>query len=53
MVYLADTSAGLRLIDVSDPSRPTIVSTIDTPGGAHNVAISGGVAFVADTSSDP
>jgi hypothetical protein len=39
---------GLRIIDVSNPSSPTEVGFLDTPGWAYSVAVSGSVAYVAD-----
>ncbi len=51
VVKLADTRAGLQVIDVSDPANPAILGFVDTPGGAAGVAVSGTVAYVADTSS--
>ena len=48
--YVADGQAGLQVIDVTDPSNPTIVGGVDT-GFASGVAVSGNFAFVADYSS--
>jgi hypothetical protein len=41
-------SAGLRFINVSDPSDPDEVGFFDTPGYAESVTISGVHAYVAD-----
>jgi hypothetical protein len=38
--YVADGASGLQIIDVSDPSSPHIVGSIDTPDGAYDVAVS-------------
>ncbi len=51
MAYVADTSSGLQVIDVSDPANPAVLGFLDTRGGAAGVAVSGTVAYVADTSS--
>ena len=36
----------LRIIDVSNPAAPHEVGAYETPGGAHGVAVSGGMAYV-------
>ena len=46
--YVADGSAGLRIIDVSLPSAPAEVGFYDTPGAAYDVAVAGNYAYVAD-----
>ena len=33
--YVADLEAGLRVVDVSNPSSPTLVKTFDTSGAAR------------------
>ncbi|MCJ7549487.1 MAG: hypothetical protein MUQ30_07380, partial [Anaerolineae bacterium] len=48
MAHVAAGSDGFRLIDVSEPATPTLVSTFDTPYSALASAISGTMAFVAD-----
>lgn len=48
MAYVADGSAGLRLISVANPSAPTEVGFYDTPGDAQGVAVVGDYAYVAD-----
>jgi hypothetical protein len=40
--------AGLRVIDVSNPSNPREVGYFDTPGYAQGVYVSGNYAYVAD-----
>ena len=47
--YVADTAAGLRVINVSAPSAPVEVGFADTPGDAFGVAAAGGYAYVADS----
>jgi hypothetical protein len=49
--YVADGWSGLQVIDISDPTTPTIVGTCDTPDWAQAVAVSGDYAYVADGSS--
>jgi hypothetical protein len=46
--YVADYYAGLRVIDVSNPSSPREVGFYDTSGTAYGVAVSGSYAYVAD-----
>lgn len=44
--YFCDRENGLKIYDVSDPTKMTLVSTSDTPGSAFGVAVSGSFAFV-------
>ncbi|MCL6432257.1 MAG: hypothetical protein K6V36_15585, partial [Anaerolineae bacterium] len=46
--YVAAHSAGLRVIDVSNPASPTEVGFCATPGYAYDVAVAGRYAYVAD-----
>ena len=46
--YIADDLAGLRIIDISNPSNPFEVGNYDTPGYAHGVAVADSYAYVAD-----
>lgn len=46
--YLCLGATGLRIVDVSDPTTPTLASTYDTSGTALDVAVAGNHAFVAD-----
>jgi hypothetical protein len=48
--YVADGYAGLRVIDISDPTAPLEVGSCSTPGDAHGVAVAGSYAYVADGS---
>ena len=50
LAYVADGHAGLRVIDVSDPSNPVEVGALDT-GNARGVAVADGLAYVADGAS--
>ena len=39
------------MIDITNPKSPQIVGSVDTPGNAYDVAISGTFAYVADSGS--
>jgi len=49
--YVADLHGGLQIIDVSDPAKPQIIGSVDTPGEAFDIALSGTTAYVADYGS--
>jgi hypothetical protein len=49
--YVAAGDAGLVCCDISSPSAPAVLWTIDTPGSANDVALSGNYAYVADGSA--
>lgn len=40
--------SGLEIIDVSNPSAPTVTGLVETPGFALDVEVAGNYAFVAD-----
>jgi hypothetical protein len=46
--YVADGQAGLRVVDLSDPSNPLEVFAYDTPGNAVAVAQEGEWVYLAD-----
>gem|GEM_PF-1526423 len=46
--YVAAGSAGLVVVNVSDPVHPVVVAQRDTPGNADDVRIVGRYAYVAD-----
>ena len=46
--YIADSSNGLVVVDVSDPANPIGAGGYDTSGYAYGVAVSGDYAYVAD-----
>ena len=48
LAYVADGADGLQIIDVSNPASPTLVGSVDTPGEAQDVVITGDRAYVAD-----
>ncbi len=49
--FVADGSAGLRVISIANPSAPSEVGSVDTPGSANDVAVAGSYAYIADGSS--
>ena len=53
LVYVTAWTSGLRVIDVSDPTAPVEIGSIDTPGNARNVAVVGSFAYVADSFEGP
>lgn len=46
--YVACGAVGLKVVDVSDPEKPTAIGVYDTPGSALDVAVVGRYAYVAD-----
>ncbi|MHB9048779.1 MAG: Ig-like domain-containing protein [Pirellulales bacterium] len=48
LAYVADNTAGLQIIDVSNPTAPVRLGGYDTSGNACGVAVSGTRAYVAD-----
>jgi hypothetical protein len=51
LAYVADSSDGLRIIDVSDPGNTFEIGNCDTPGDAAKVVVSGIYAYIADGDS--
>jgi hypothetical protein len=47
-IYAAAGEAGLRVIDIADPTTPLEVGSFDTPGHANGVHVDGIYAYVAD-----
>lgn len=45
--YVAYGTAGLRIVDVSNPSSPALLGTADLGGDSRSVAVSGNYAYVA------
>jgi hypothetical protein len=43
--------SGFQVIDISEPESPALIHTVDTPGSANSVAVTGGYAYVADGNS--
>ena len=48
VAYVADLSAGLVVLDISDPANITQLGVFDTPDNAFGVQVVGDVAYVAD-----
>jgi len=46
--YVADGGAGLKVIDISDPSSPQIAGSVDIDSWAEGVYVFGSYAYVAD-----
>ncbi len=51
-VYLAAGEEGLKIVDVSDPSAPTLVGTYEISGSMEDVAVTGSVAAALDDVGD-
>jgi len=54
VIYMADGLAGLKVIDVSTPTQPTLLGKLDTKGFSHGITISADDKFVyiADNGED-
>lgn len=48
LAYLADGTAGLVVVDVTDAENPAVIGGADTPGFALDVEVHDQVAYVAD-----
>jgi Ca2+-binding RTX toxin-like protein len=46
--YVADYTSGLQIIDISNPTTPTLKGNYDTSGYARGVQVVGNYAYVAD-----
>jgi hypothetical protein len=51
LAFLADGSAGLKVLDISHLPQVTVLGALDTPGTALDVAYDGRYAYVADGAS--
>jgi len=47
-VYVSDYDMGLQILNVADPTLPTLVGTYNTPSSAWAVAVAGNYAYIAD-----
>jgi hypothetical protein len=48
--YTAAGSAGVHILSLANPLSPTLQTTVDTPGAALDIALDGGLLYVADRS---
>ncbi|MFX0167963.1 MAG: fibronectin type III domain-containing protein [Candidatus Hodarchaeota archaeon] len=48
LAYLAHSTYGLKISNVSDPYSPFIQGSVNTPGNATSVLVDGTIAYVAD-----
>jgi hypothetical protein len=48
LAVVTDGERGIKAFDVTDPTRPALVATVDTPGDARGVTLVGTTAYVAD-----
>ncbi len=46
--FVAAGGAGLYIVDVSNPARPVVAGSLDTPGYAEGMVVVGRYAYVAD-----
>lgn len=46
--YCAIGEAGVDILDISSPEKPSLVSHFDTPGDARDIYVSGKYAYIAD-----
>jgi hypothetical protein len=46
--FVAAGGAGLYIVDISNPTYPTMIGGYDTPGYAEGVTIAGNYAYIAD-----
>lgn len=49
--FVADSTSGLQIINITDPQNPTLAGSYDTPSAAKDVFISGNYAYIADYTS--
>jgi hypothetical protein len=49
--YVADGTSGLQVIDISDPTAPTLAGSLPVTGVALGVALAGNFAYVAEGAS--
>jgi hypothetical protein len=48
--YIANYMNGLTILDISTPYAPTVAGSVNTPGNARDVSVSGTIAAIADGS---
>lgn len=47
-IYMPTKQTGVVILDVSNVASPALVATVDTPGIAYNVVVSGNYGYVSD-----
>ncbi|MDH5720146.1 MAG: Ig-like domain-containing protein [Spirochaetia bacterium] len=50
-LFAANSSAGIQILNIQDPSALTLAASYDTPGYARNTAVNGIYAYIADQTS--
>jgi hypothetical protein len=48
LVFVAASEAGLVILDVADPTRPSVLGRLRLPDAARGLAVDGSYAYVAD-----
>jgi hypothetical protein len=48
LAYVAAGSAGLGIVNIADPTHPSVLGTWDSRGYAEGIAVSGTTAYLAD-----
>lgn len=51
LAFVAVSSAGLRIIDVSNPTAPAQIGALDTPNSAYDLEVRDGIVYLADYGS--
>ncbi len=53
-IFMADGLAGLKIIDVTDPTNPTLLGKLDTKGFSHGITISDddNTIYISDNGED-
>jgi len=49
--YVANSTAGLQIFDISNKASPSLVGTYNSAGDARGVVVSGNYAYVADSAT--
>jgi len=52
LIYVAKSTNGLHIWDVTNPEKPVWIGSYDTPGDAQEVHVSGHYAYIADGPED-
>ncbi|MGD9732351.1 MAG: C13 family peptidase [Desulfamplus sp.] len=46
--YIANGTLGVQVIDITNPSKPVVIGSVDTPGGCRDMVIIEDHAYIAD-----